>query len=149
MPATRIWVVDRVEPPMAVVVADDDERQVDVPLARPFITYLASEPRAIHLGDVSVEVLATHPARRHGNDGFVALLVRYGKFSVLLTGDVETEALDYLVTDGAVPDITVLKASHHGSDNVFTEDPLAEGRPEVVVISVGAATPMAILENWH
>ena len=34
MPATRIWVVDRVEPPMAVVVADDDERQVDVPLAR-------------------------------------------------------------------------------------------------------------------
>ena len=30
---TRIWVVDRVEPPMAVVVADDDERQVDVPLA--------------------------------------------------------------------------------------------------------------------
>lgn len=31
---TRIWVVDRVEPPMAVVVADDDERQVDVPLDR-------------------------------------------------------------------------------------------------------------------
>ncbi len=30
----RIWVVDRVEPPVAVVVADDDERQVDVPLAR-------------------------------------------------------------------------------------------------------------------
>ncbi len=29
----RIWVVDRVEPPVAVVVADDDERQVDVPLA--------------------------------------------------------------------------------------------------------------------
>ena len=34
MPATRIWVVDRVEPPVAVVVADDDERQVDVPVAR-------------------------------------------------------------------------------------------------------------------
>ena len=31
--AIRIWVVDRVEPPVAVVVADDDERQVDVPLA--------------------------------------------------------------------------------------------------------------------
>ncbi len=34
MLATRIWVVDRVEPPVAVVVADDNERQVDVPLAR-------------------------------------------------------------------------------------------------------------------
>ena len=32
--ATRIWVVDRVEPPVAVLVADDDERQVDVPLSR-------------------------------------------------------------------------------------------------------------------
>jgi len=34
MPASRIWVVDRVEPPVAVVVADDDERQVAVPLSR-------------------------------------------------------------------------------------------------------------------
>ena len=68
----------------------------------------------------------------------MALLVRYGEFSVLLTGDAETEALDYLVESGAVPDITVLKASHHGSDNGFTEDLLAAGRPEVVVISVGA-----------
>lgn len=32
--AVRIWVVDRVEPPVAIVVADHDERQVDVPLAR-------------------------------------------------------------------------------------------------------------------
>ena len=34
MPATRIWVVDRVEPPVAVLVADDDERQVEMPLAQ-------------------------------------------------------------------------------------------------------------------
>ncbi|MCY3545262.1 MAG: MBL fold metallo-hydrolase [Gemmatimonadetes bacterium] len=113
-------------------------RLVDAIEARPSITYLAAGPRTIQLGDVTVEVLATHPARRHGNDGSVALLVRYGEFSVLLTGDAETEALDYLVESGAVPDITVLKASHHGSDNGFTEDLLAAGRPEVVVISVGA-----------
>ncbi len=31
-PAIRIWVLDRVEPPVAVLIADDDERQVDVPL---------------------------------------------------------------------------------------------------------------------
>lgn len=31
---TRIWVLDRVEPPVAVLIADDDERQVDVPLER-------------------------------------------------------------------------------------------------------------------
>jgi hypothetical protein len=33
-PANRIWVVDRVEPPVAVLIGDDDERQVDVPLRR-------------------------------------------------------------------------------------------------------------------
>lgn len=33
-PAIRIWVVDRVEPPVAVLIADDDERQMDVPLRR-------------------------------------------------------------------------------------------------------------------
>ena len=33
-PATRIWVLDRVEPPVAVLIADDDEGQVDVPLRR-------------------------------------------------------------------------------------------------------------------
>ena len=31
---TRIWVVDRVNPPLAVLAADDDEYAVDVPLAR-------------------------------------------------------------------------------------------------------------------
>lgn len=31
-PAIRVWVLDRVEPPVAVLIADDDERQVDVPL---------------------------------------------------------------------------------------------------------------------
>ena len=113
-------------------------RLVDAVEARPSITYLAAEPRNIQLGEASVEVLANHPAPRHVNDGSVALLVRYGGFSVLLTGDAETEALDYLVDTGAVPDITVLKASHHGSDNGFTEDWLTAARPEVVVVSVGA-----------
>ena len=31
---TRIWVVDRVNPPLAVLVADDHQNAVDVPLAR-------------------------------------------------------------------------------------------------------------------
>ena len=106
--------------------------------ARSSITYLSAEPRTLRLGDVAVEVLATHPAPQHANDGSVALLVRYGEFSVLLTGDAEIEALDYLVESGAVPYVTVLKASHHGSDNGFTEDFLTAARPEVVVISVGA-----------
>ena len=113
-------------------------RLMDAVERRPSILYLSADPRTIDLGEVSVEVLAGHPSPRHVNDGSVALVLRYGEFSALLTGDAETGALDYLVATGAVPDVTVLKASHHGSDNGFTEGLLRAARPEVVVISVGA-----------
>ena len=106
--------------------------------AHPSITYLGPQPRSIALGDASIEVLAADPSPNNVNDGSVKLLVRYGKFSVLLTGDAETGALDHLVSTGTVPDVTVLKASHHGSDNGFTEGLLAAAQPDVVVISVGS-----------
>ena len=32
--ATHVWVVDRVEGSLAVLITDDDERQTDVPLAK-------------------------------------------------------------------------------------------------------------------
>ena len=42
------------------------------------------------------------------------------------------------VQQQVVPDVTVLKASHHGSSNGFTREFLERAEPEVVVISVGA-----------
>lgn len=38
-----------------------------------------------------------------------------------------------------MPNVTLLKAAHHGSDNGFTGDFLEHARPELVVISVGGA----------
>lgn len=105
--------------------------------ARPDLTYLAPEPRSITLGETSIEVLDGYTSRTHLNNGSLALVIRYGRFSVLLTGDAETPALAHLTHSGAVPDVTVLKASHHGSDNGFTDSLLIVARPDVVVISVG------------
>lgn len=105
---------------------------------RPDITYLAAEPRTITLGSANIEVL---PLPALGtvdhNNRSVGLVITFGDFSVFLSGDSERRELDHFVALGVVPDVTVLKAPHHGSDNGFTMDFLQRARPEVVVISVG------------
>ena len=106
--------------------------------ARPDLTYLSPEPRTITLGETTITILDGYTSRTHVNNGSLALLIRHGEFSLLLTGDAETAALRYLTRSYAVPNVTVLKASHHGSNNGFTDSLLAAVQPDVVVISVGA-----------
>jgi competence protein ComEC len=102
------------------------------------ITYLAAEPRTVELGSVALEVLPLLPVGLvDHNDRSVALVVRFGAFRAFLSGDSEVRQLTHLVGLGAVPDVTLLKAAHHGSHNGVTRSFLAAARPEVVVISVG------------
>ena len=75
------------------------------------------------------------------NNRSVALVVRHGSFAAFLSGDSETEQLTHLLREAVVPDVTLLKAPHHGSRNGFTRAYLEVARPEVVVISVGADNP--------
>ena len=102
------------------------------------ITYLAAEPRTISLGSAELEVLPLPPidAVDHNNRS-VGLVLRFGSFSAFLSGDSEVQELTHFLRQGVVPDVTLLKAPHHGSDNGFTRDFLQTSRPEVVVISVG------------
>ncbi len=105
---------------------------------RPEITYLEATPRTISLGSASIEVLPLLPRGTAGlNDRSVALVVRFGDFKAFLSGDSEVRQLSHLVGQRAVPDVAVLKAAHHGSDNGFTGEFLRAAAPEVVVISVG------------
>ena len=106
--------------------------------ARPGITYLEATPRTISLGSASIEVLPLLPRGTTGlNDRSVALVVRFGDFKAFLGGDSEVRQLSHLVGQRAVPDVALLKAAHHGSDNGFTREFLRAAAPEVVVISVG------------
>jgi competence protein ComEC len=94
----------------------------------------------VRLGRLSWQVL--WPARivQAGsvpNNASVVLLVRSRGLSVLLTGDVESEAQRAILARGGLGRVDVLKVAHHGSAN---QEPQLLGtvRPRIAVISVGA-----------
>lgn len=106
--------------------------------ARPDITYLEASPRTVTLGEVEIDVLPLLPRGTTAhNDRSVTLLVRFGEFRAFLSGDSEVRQLTHLVSQGAVREVALLKAPHHGSDNGFTREFLNAASPRVVVISVG------------
>ena len=89
--------------------------------ARPEITYLEATPRTISLGTATLEVLPLLPrGSAEHNDRSITLVLRFGDFTALLSGDSEVRQLTHLTGLGVVPALTLLKAPHHGSDNGFT-----------------------------
>jgi beta-lactamase superfamily II metal-dependent hydrolase len=105
--------------------------------ARDSSYYLRPTARTIHLGPVQVRVLPPPDAGRSINNRSVGLLLQFGEFRALFPGDAELAELAWFATLD-LPQVTVLKASHHGSWNGVSEAWLDAIRPRVVVISVGA-----------
>ena len=101
------------------------------------LRYLRALPRSLLLGGVSLEILPLPASTEEQNDRSVGIILRYGDFSALLTGDSEREELDFWSDQGLIPDVTLLKAAHHGASNGFTYVFLEAAQPELVVISVG------------
>lgn len=103
------------------------------------IIYLEATARTITLGSVRIHVLPL-PARpsSNPNDHSVGLVVEHGDFRAFLSGDSERPELLHWLQARAVPDVALLKAPHHGSDDAVSEPFLAAARPDVVVISVGS-----------
>ena len=106
---------------------------------RPDIRYLEAVPRSLALGSATLEVLPLPPAGQvDHNDRSVGVVLRFGRFAAFLSGDSERALLSHFLDHDVVPDVTLLKAAHHGSSDGFTDAFLNAARPEVVVISLGA-----------
>jgi beta-lactamase superfamily II metal-dependent hydrolase len=111
------------------------------------IVYLQATARTIELGSARITVLPP-PERAAGqNNRSIGLLLEYGEFRALLTGDSETEELDHFLALG-VPDVTLLKAAHHGSRDAVTPAWLAASKPEVVVVTVGRGNAYGHPHPW-
>jgi competence protein ComEC len=110
-------------------------------------TYLEATIRTLTLGSVTIRVLPPMPDAGSLNNQSIGLLVEHGDFKALLTGDSEIEELNYFIGLG-VPQVTVLKAAHHGSRNGVSPGWLSATKPEVVVISVGRGNPYGHPHEW-
>ena len=107
------------------------------------ITHLTAEPRTISLGSADIDVLAIPPSSSNTinpNNRSVGLIIKFGSFITFLSGDSEVEELSFWVQQDVVPDVTLLKAPHHGANDGFTSEFLLDAKPEVIVIQVGTNT---------
>jgi competence protein ComEC len=71
------------------------------------------------------------------NNGSIVLVLRFGAFAALLTGDAEAPVESALVDRGVIPAIDLLKVGHHGSRSSTTAGLLDAARPTAAVISSG------------
>lgn len=93
-------------------------------------------------GGTEVTVVSPPPEAEGGlfgdsNEDSVALLLTFGAARVLLPGDAENRAEEYMSVGRFTGPLTVLKVGHHGSSSSTTPLFLNRFRPEIAVISAG------------
>lgn len=71
------------------------------------------------------------------NDGSLVLRLRYGNFSMILTGDVGAEGERAMLNSEDLMQVTILKAAHHGSASSTCQEFLDIVRPSYVIFSYG------------
>ncbi len=95
--------------------------------------------QTLHVGGLTIQILSPQP-RGPGpppddpNLRAVVAIVREGGFSLFLSADAESQALLPL----ELPRVTAMKVPHHGSADPGLPRVLAELRPQVAAIEVGA-----------
>ncbi|MEX0980045.1 MAG: DNA internalization-related competence protein ComEC/Rec2 [Gemmatimonadota bacterium] len=95
------------------------------------------------LDGVTFDVLHPDDAQLRGpvedpNDVSIVLLVRYGAFRALFTGDAPAEVEREILERGSpVGQLQLLKAGHHGSSTSTADDLVEATRPEIAVFSMG------------
>lgn len=100
--------------------------------------YLRPTARTITLGTARLRVIPPPPGVADQNNASVGILVEYGEFRALLTGDSELDELEYWLRHDSVPRVQVVKVAHHGSWNGTSAEWVERTQPAAAVISVGA-----------
>jgi len=100
----------------------------------------SSAARKIELGSVELTLFPQPPEdRKEENNNSIGLRLKYGSFSVLLTGDSETPEREWWLKHDPelVRNCTILKLPHHGSRNGTDARWIQTARPELAVASMG------------
>lgn len=96
------------------------------------------------------DFLCLHPTAdyqpHNTNDASAVYLLRYRRFTMLFTGDIEAEG-EWELSNGGLQNgglqngITVLKVAHHGSSNSSRKELLENLQPSFALISCGVHNP--------
>lgn len=111
----------------------------------------------LQIGETKAEVL--FPAEEflsanftENNQSLVLRLV-FGEKKILLTGDIEREAEEFLLQKPDFLQANVIKAAHHGSQTSSGAEFIEASQPQLVIISVGKNSPFGhphreVVERW-
>ena len=89
------------------------------------------------LGGARVTFINTMQEAMNPNDLSLVVRIDYGNNSVLLTADIETEAEQNMLENGAPLKADILKVAHHGGNSSSGEAFIRAVLPVIAVISVG------------
>jgi competence protein ComEC len=112
----------------------------------------------IRFGGVEIEVLwpprASDPSEPSRNNDSTVLRVRFGRHSLLLTGDIEKSGERALVSTNKDLTAQVVKVPHHGSRSSSTLPFVNATKAKVAVISVGKNSMFGhphrdVVERWQ
>lgn len=103
----------------------------------PGLQYLEATDRTITVGSVRLRLLPPPRTDNSQNNNSVGVLIEYGRFRALYTGDSEQPELESWLRDGRAAMVTVVKVAHHGSWNGTSDVWTRATRPAVAIISVG------------
>ena len=100
-------------------------------------TCFVREPSSVESGDVIMKVYPPLTDDRDENERGLALLLRSGEHSALITGDMDGLTEGKLLHYADLPDVDLLIAGHHGAADSTTSELLDAVQPEVCFVSVG------------
>ena len=106
------------------------------------VSYKKAGDRMAGVLGEDVRLKCLHPGENDGgeadrNEDSLVVLVEYGAFRLLLTGDVGVDGEKEILARESISPVTVLKAGHHGSDSSTSEEFLRELDPDYVGFSYG------------
>lgn len=92
----------------------------------------------VKLGDVTLDILWPPDAETNAyNDNSLVIMLKYGKFRCLFTGDLSGDAENKLLASGPALRANILKVGHHGYRDATSSLFLDAVSPETAVISTG------------
>ena len=91
----------------------------------------------LYFGELLVDVISPSKVYEGSNENSLVTNLVFEDFKVLMTGDLENEALDDLVDLNIDLSADVLKIPHHGSENGLSEEFLDLVKPELCIVSSG------------